>query len=109
MREQVLGCTFVAISTKDKDQANRIFEILNAKGKRLAYIDLIKNKIFETLSKTEPVDTAEDKWNKIKEECNNAGVGIGTYYRHFLYAFSCCNTTRRLDFYKELDSLSKRN
>lgn len=66
VREQVLGCTFVAISTKDKDQANRIFEILNAKGKRLAYIDLIKNKIFETLSKTEPVDTAEDKWNKIK-------------------------------------------
>ena len=83
VRDQVLGCTFVAISTKDKDQANRIFEILNAKGKRLAYIDLIKNKIFETLSKTEPVDTAEDKWNKIKEECNNAGVGIGTYYRHF--------------------------
>lgn len=96
IRDQVLGCTFVAISTKDKEQANRIFEILNAKGKRLAYIDLIKNKIFETLPKTEPVDTAEDKWNRIKVECNNAGVGIGTYYRHFWVSAYKKSSTKQL-------------
>ena len=48
LRDQVLGCTFISIAAADKDQANKIFAILNAKGKRLAYIDLIKNKIFES-------------------------------------------------------------
>ena len=32
LRDQVLNSTFVSISTSDKDQANKIFEILNAKG-----------------------------------------------------------------------------
>ena len=44
LRDQVLGCTFISIAAADKDQANKIFAILNAKGKRLAYIDLIKIK-----------------------------------------------------------------
>ena len=46
IRDQVLNSTIITISTRDKQQANKIFEILNAKGKRLAHIDLIKNKIF---------------------------------------------------------------
>ena len=85
IRDQVLKLTFVSISTKDKEQANMIFEILNAKGKRLAHIDLIKNKLFEILKETEPVDYAEDYWNKTKNILN-AGketVGFATYYRHF--------------------------
>lgn len=83
IRDQVLGCTFITISTNDESQANRIFEILNAKGKRLAHIDLIKNRLFEMLPETEPADFAECKWNEIKQICNNANVGIGTFYRHF--------------------------
>lgn len=85
LRDQVLNSTFVSISTTDKEQANKIFEILNAKGKRLADIDLIKNKIFEVLKKEEPADYAEETWKKIKEILN-AGketVGLATFYRHF--------------------------
>ena len=37
----------MSISTETGEQANRIFEILNAKGKHLNEVDLIKNKIFE--------------------------------------------------------------
>lgn len=66
IRDQVLQTTFISISTHDREQANIIFEILNAKGKHLTYVDLIKNKIFEKLSETEPADYAEDKWGKIK-------------------------------------------
>lgn len=85
LRDQVLNSTFVSISTKDRDQANRIFEILNAKGKRLADIDLIKNKIFELLKKEEPADFAEETWKKIKSTINTGKetVGLATYYRHF--------------------------
>lgn len=85
IRDQVLSLTFVSISTKDKDQANMIFEILNAKGKRLADIDLIKNKVFEILKNAGPVDFADDYWNKIKKVLNNGGesVGFATFYRHY--------------------------
>lgn len=85
IRDQVLNCSFVSISTETGDQANRIFEILNAKGKRLNEVDLIKNRIFEVVSGEEPVDVANDYWTKIRNkiEDGNSGVGIATYYRHF--------------------------
>lgn len=85
LRDQVLNSTFVSISTTDKDQANKIFEILNAKGKRLAHIDLIKNKIFEVLNETEPADFADDRWQKLKDILNNniESIGLATFYRHY--------------------------
>lgn len=85
LRDQVLNSTFVAICTKDQTQANTIFEILNAKGKRLAHIDLIKNKIFEVLKNQEPADFAEDRWQKIKKTLSTGKetVGLATFYRHY--------------------------
>lgn len=85
LRDQVPNSTFVSISTTDKEQANRIFEILNAKGKRLADIDLIKNKVFEVLKKEEPADYAEETWKQIKNTLNSGkeAVGFVTYFRHF--------------------------
>lgn len=85
IRDQVLQTTFVSISTTDKEQANMIFEILNAKGKRLTEVDLIKNKIFEVLNYTEPADFAEEEWQKIKGILNGGAdtVGLATFYRHF--------------------------
>lgn len=77
IRDQVLQTTFVSISTTDKEQANMIFEILNAKGKRLTEVDLIKNKIFEVLNYTEPADFAEEEWQKIKGILNG-GADVPT-------------------------------
>lgn len=85
IRDQVLGTTFVSISTKERAQANMIFEILNAKGKNLTDVDLIKNKIFELVDEVEPADFAEEKWKSIKNilnSCDN-GVGFVQFYRHF--------------------------
>lgn len=85
LRDQVLNSTFISISTTDREQANKIFEILNAKGKRLAYIDLIKNKIFEVLNKVEPADFAEETWKDIKKTLSSGkeSVGMATFYQHF--------------------------
>ncbi len=85
IRDQVLNCSFVSISTETGDQANRIFEILNAKGKRLNEVDLIKNKLFEVVSGEEPVDVANDYWTKVRSKIEDieSGVGIATFYRHF--------------------------
>ncbi len=85
IRDQILNTIFVSISTFDKKQANLIFEILNAKGKRLTDIDLIKNKIFEVLDDTEPADVAQEKWKNLKSILNSCqeNIGLATFYRHF--------------------------
>lgn len=85
VRDQVLNTTFVSISTKERKQANMIFEILNAKGKNLSGVDLIKNRIFEIVNDTEPADYAEEKWKSIKGILNahNVDVGFVQFYRYF--------------------------
>lgn len=85
VRDQVLNTTFVSISTKERKQANMIFEILNAKGKNLSDVDLIKNKIFEMVNDTEPADYAQEKWKCIKNilSTRNVDVGFAQFYRHF--------------------------
>lgn len=85
VRDQVLNSMFIAISTKEKDQAYMIFEILNAKGKRLGYTDLIKNRIFEILKEEEPADFAEETWKDIKKELHSGreSVELAQFYRHF--------------------------
>ncbi len=85
IRDQVLNTTFVSISTKEREQANMIFEILNAKGKNLSSVDLIKNAIFAKVSDVEPADFAEEKWKSIKAIINNSDTGVGfvQFYRHF--------------------------
>lgn len=64
LRDQVLKSLVVTISTEERKDTNAIFEILNAKGKRLASVDLIKNQIFSICNTTEPADFAEITWNK---------------------------------------------
>lgn len=108
IRDQILNCIFISISTDDSTQAYRIFEILNAKGKKLAAIDLIKNRLFEKLRKTEPADYAKCKWNELKgiiNECDLASVGIGTYYRHFWN--SCYRQTGASQLYDRFLSIVK--
>lgn len=62
-----------------------IFEILNAKGKELASVDLIKNAIFEELTSDIPADTAKEKWLSIRKNlCSrNNRIEFGTFFRHF--------------------------
>ena len=104
IRDQVLNSTIITISTRDKQQANKIFEILNAKGKRLAHIDLIKNKIFETLDQSEPADFAEVKWNDIRKTLYDGkeNVGLATFYQHYWVSKYKKSTSTKLydDFLK---------
>ena len=85
IRDRILNSVFVSILTDTKEQANMIFEILNAKGKRLAAIDLIKNKLFEHVNYTEPADFATETWKNIKKTLSSRKdmIGFATFYRHF--------------------------
>lgn len=85
VRDQLLYSKVVCITTEKEQYANMIFEILNAKGKKLASIDLIKNVIFEVLSDTEPSDVAKTKWNKVLANLSKGGkrIDFSIFYRHF--------------------------
>lgn len=87
IRDQILKSHLICIRTTDIKSAHMIFEILNAKGKSLASIDLIKNAIFEILHNdpNSASDKAESLWNetKLKLRGREISVGFSTFYRQF--------------------------
>lgn len=85
IRNQLLNSKVICISTKDRKSSNLIFEILNAKGKQLEPIDLIKNTIFKYLNEVEPTDDANNKWIKIKNNLidRNVRIEMSTFFRHY--------------------------
>lgn len=85
LRDQVLNSTIIGIYTSEGKVANKLFEILNAKGKHLTFIDLIKNKIFEYLDDVEPADFASETWSAITDIINTGEerTGFATFFRHY--------------------------
>ncbi len=96
-RDQILKCKVIYVTVKSFDDAYTIFEVLNAKGKDLSPVDIIKNSIFSVLTEDEPLDSALEKWKEIKEEikkCN--GLDFNTFYRHYWLSKYCLSTNRKL-------------
>ena len=85
LRDQVLLSTFISISVTDKEQASKIFSILNSKGKRLVDIDLIKNQLFDVLKEGTLGIYAEETWKDIRNILNSGDdiIGVATFYRHY--------------------------
>lgn len=82
LRDQVLDSQLIYIETDSHEQANMIFEILNAKGKKLSSIDLIKNKMFEYVGDTVD-DEAEVQWKKIQYKLQEQEIPMLVFFRHF--------------------------
>lgn len=89
IRDQLLRSFVICISTTDEEYANMIFEILNAKGKELASVDLIKNALFEKLTSEVPADTAKELWLNIRNNlCSrHQRIEFATFYRHFWISY----------------------
>lgn len=106
IRDQILKFNVISILTEDKESAYEIFEILNAKGKSLASIDLIKNTIY---SKFHADDNAKDKiiektWEGIKEtlRSRDKNIGFATFYRHYwLSKYSKETNSKLYDSFKQ--------
>lgn len=84
VRDQVLNSYVVCIWTTEERYANEIFEILNAKGKKLASTDLIKNTIFKCLDVEIP-DDVKLKWKQIKDNLSypKGRIEFSTFFRHY--------------------------
>ena len=83
------------MTVKSFDDAYAIFEVLNAKGKDLSPIDIIKNSLFSILNETEPVDFAEESWKKIKRKTVGK-CDIQTFYRHYWLSKYGYSTAKKL-------------
>ena len=66
IREQLCTPAVAILSTRSEKQSNEIFESLNSKGKELEPVDLIKNNIFERITKNPPYE-AYELWGSIKQ------------------------------------------
>lgn len=94
-RDQILHCKVIYVTVKSFDDAYAIFEVLNAKGKDLSPIDIIKNSLFSILDNTEPVDSAEINWKKIRDNMTGK-CDIQTFYRHYWLSKYGYTTAKKL-------------
>ena len=90
-----MHCKVIYVTVKSFDDAYAIFEVLNAKGKDLSPIDIIKNSLFSILNETEPVDFAEESWKKIKRKTVGK-CDIQTFYRHYWLSKYGYSTAKKL-------------
>ena len=96
-RDQILKCKVVYVTVKTLEDAYTIFEVLNAKGKNLEPIDLIKNTIFSILTDVAPADSAYEKWKEIKSNITTIeNVEFSTFYRHYWLSRYCLSTNKKL-------------
>lgn len=86
IRDQILlHLKVIYITVASEDDAYMIFETLNARGKNLTSIDLVKNELFKTLNSTHPDDSAKTNWKKIQQNLmsRNNKINIETFFRHY--------------------------
>lgn len=85
VRDQILKFKTIFITVEKESDAQTIFETLNAKGKDLETLDLVKNKIFEILDEEHPSDFAKETWKKIKDNLKSREdiVNLSSFFRHF--------------------------
>lgn len=83
--EILLNLKVIYITVANEDDAYMIFETLNARGKNLSSVDLIKNDLFKILNGTHPDDTAKRNWKQIQLSLSSRATKINfeTFFRHF--------------------------
>lgn len=83
--EILLNLKVIYITVANEDDAYMIFETLNARGKNLSSVDLIKNDLFKILNSTHPDDTAKRNWKQIQLSLSSRSTKINfeTFFRHF--------------------------
>ena len=112
IREQLKRFSVIFITVDSLEDANTIFETLNAKGKDLEAIDLIKNEIFKILNDEHPTDATRTKWKSIKEKLleRENSENITVFLRHFwLSKYKFTQKSQIYESFKEMIPQTKVN
>lgn len=80
LRDKILNLEVIFVAASDKVDAHSIFMTLNATGKDLTPIDLIKNQIFSLYPKQPQIDEPNDTWKKIIDNIDEKGIKFFNNY-----------------------------
>lgn len=80
LRDKILNLEVIFVAASDKVDAHSIFMTLNATGKDLTPIDLIKNQIFSLYPKQPHIDEPNDTWKKIIDNIDERGIKFFNNY-----------------------------
>lgn len=84
LRDQLLKAEIIDVFVSEKEQANKIFENINSKGKPLSQVDLIKNSIFSRIGITDGgVDEISDTWNDFKHQIVDLDTTFNEFFLHY--------------------------
>ncbi len=69
--EKLLSINLIEITSTQEEEIYNIFEVLNARGKKLKQMELLKNHVMKYIQPrtADIVDKAKNKWNSILEKC----------------------------------------
>lgn len=110
IRDQIVSfLKVIYITVANEDDAYMIFETLNARGKNLSAVDLVKNELFKKLTGTHPDDRAKRTWKAIQENLSERAqkINIETFFRH--YWLSKYNFVRESKIFKSFKQHSSIN
>lgn len=97
IRDQVLKCKVIYVTVKSLEDAYEIFEVLNAKGKDLEPVDMIKNTILSVVTNQTPLDNALELWQEIKNPISTLdNCDFSSAYRHYWLSKYCLSTSKKL-------------
>ena len=80
LRDTILNLEIIFVAVDDEVDAFTIFETLNAKGKDLTPLDLIKNQVFKNYNKQSHLNEPNDSWKKIIENTKDKNMKFLNYF-----------------------------
>lgn len=80
LRDKILNLEIIFVAVDDEVDAYTIFETLNAKGKDLTPLDLIKNQVFKNYNRQPHIDEPNDSWKQIVENSKDKNIKFLNYF-----------------------------
>jgi len=80
LRDKILNLEIIFVAVEDEVDAFTIFETLNAKGKDLTPLDLIKNQVFKNYNRQPHLEEPNDSWKVIIENSKEKSIKFLNYF-----------------------------
>ncbi len=80
LRDAILNLEIIFVAVDDEVDAFTIFETLNAKGKDLTALDLIKNQVFKKYDSESHLNQPNDSWKEIIENTKEKSMKFLNYF-----------------------------
>lgn len=106
LRDGIINIEYVRIEATTEEDSYTIFEILNARGQKLADHELLKNYVMRYIQPKEKVDSVRQEWESMEKEI---GKGINKYLLHYLIHKYKIDDADRKDTYKAIKKFVKSN